>query len=73
MFLDSTSGGGLANDVFGYAEPAGDKLVFIFGDDDGRLHTTFTYRRDSDIWDWSVDAEKDGEFSSFARVSFTRQ
>jgi hypothetical protein len=49
MFLDSTSGGGLANDVFGYAEPAGDKLAFIFGDDDGRLHTTFTYRRDSDI------------------------
>ncbi len=73
QWLDSTGGGGLVNDAFGYAEPAGDRLAFIFGDDDGRFHTTFAYSRDSDEWEWSMDAEKDGEFSLFARVSMTRQ
>jgi hypothetical protein len=72
MWLDST-GGGLANDIFGYAEPAGDKLALIFGDDDGRFRTTFAYNRNSDTWDWSMDAERDGELSSFARVSLTRR
>lgn len=73
QWLDSTGGGGLVNDAFGYAEPADDKLAFIFGDDDGRFHTTFAYNRSDDSWDWSMDAEKDGEFSLFSRVSMIRQ
>ena len=74
MWLDSTGGGGLANNVFGYAEPSHDKLAFVFGPGDtGIFHTTFAYNRDSDTWDWIMDAEEDGERTPFARVSLTRQ
>lgn len=73
LWLDSTGGGGLANDVFGYAEPAEDRIAFVFGDDDGRIHNTFSYHRDDDTWDWAIDNEKNGEREAFARVVLTRK
>jgi hypothetical protein len=60
LWLDSTGGGGLANDVFGYAEPAADRLAFVFGDDAGRIHNTFTYDASADTWTWAIDNERAG-------------
>jgi hypothetical protein len=31
LWLDSSGGGGLANDVFGCAKPAENKLAFVWG------------------------------------------
>ena len=73
MWLDSTGGGGLANDVFGFAEPANDKLAFVFSDANETFHTTFAYDQEKDSWDWTMDAERDGQRTPFARVSLTRQ
>ena len=73
LWLDSTGGGGLSNGILGYAEPASDKLAFVFGGSDGTFHTTFTYNRDSDTWDLTMDAEKDGQRKPFARATMTRQ
>lgn len=72
MWLDSTGGGGLANDVFGYAEPSADKLAFVFGGGDGAFHTTFEYDPDADSWGWTMDIENDGQLTPFARVSLIR-
>ena len=68
-----TKRGGLANDVFGYAEPSNDKLAFVFGDDYGRFHTTFAYDREKDSWDWTMDAEKDGQRTPFARTTMIKR
>lgn len=72
MWLDSTGGGGLASNVFGYAEPAADKLEFIFGSEGEAFHTTFKYDAKTDSWTWTMDAEKDGQFAPFARLSMVR-
>jgi len=73
LWLDSTGGSGLASGVLGYAQPADDQLAFVFGGDDGTFHTTFTYNPDSDTWDWTMDAEKEGQRKPFARVTLTRR
>ena len=73
LWLDSTGGSGLANDVFGYAEPNEDKLAFIFGDDDGRILNTFTYNGNNDSWAWVIDNQKGDQISPFARVSLVRK
>jgi len=73
LWLDSTGGGGLANDVFGYADPGEDRIAFVFGVGEGRIHNTFTYHRDEDTWDWSIDNEKNGVREPFARVVLTRK
>jgi hypothetical protein len=73
MWLDSTGGGGLTNDVFGYAEKSDNELAFIFGDDTGRFHTTFSYDRTNDAWFWTMDSEKEGQFKPFARLTMRRR
>jgi len=73
LWLDSTGGGGLANDVFGYAGRAEDKLAFVFGDDAGRIHNTFAYHRGNDRWTWAIDNEQQGVREPFARVTLTRK
>jgi len=73
LWLDVTGGGGLANDVFGYAMPADNKLAFVFGDDNGRILNTFAYDPDHDSWTWAIDNESDGMASAFARVTLVRQ
>jgi hypothetical protein len=76
LWLDSTSGEGLVNGVIGYAEPAADRLAFVFDwppdDPDSRFHTTFIRDDDSDTWDWRMDAERDGTFTPFARATMRR-
>jgi len=73
LWLDLTGGGGLANDVFGYAEPAEDNLAFVWGESDETWHTTFFYERETDTWRWTMDGEKDGERTAFARVTLVRR
>ena len=71
--MDATGGGGLANDVFGYAAPDESRLPFVFGDDDGRILNTFTYHQENDSWTWAIDNEKGREISPFARVALSRK
>ena len=73
LWLDLTGGGGLANDVFGYAEPAADRLEFTWGDDEGRIRNTFQYFADTDSWTWSIDNEKHGVATPFGRVALARK
>lgn len=73
LWLDVTGGGGLTNDVFGYAVPEDDRLAFVFGDDNGRILNTFFYNQDNDSWRWEINNEKDGEISPFARVRLARK
>lgn len=72
LWLDSTGGGGLANDVFGYAEPGSDTIPFVFGDDEDRILNTFTYRDDDDTWTWAIDNQKGDRITPFARVKLVR-
>ena len=73
LWLDSTGGSGLANNIRGYAEPSNDKLAFVFGMEKGPFHTTFAYNREDDTWNWTMDAERDGQRTAFARVTMTRR
>jgi hypothetical protein len=73
LWLDSTAGSGLGNDVFGYAEPAEDKLAFVWGAGNETWHTKFIYDRETDTWRWTMDADKDGERTPFARVTLERK
>ena len=72
-WLDSTGGGGLSNGVLGYAEKSEDELVFVFGDDAERFHTTFSHDRANDRWFWTMDSEKEGQFKPFARLTMRRK
>jgi hypothetical protein len=72
-WLDSTGGSGLSNGVLGYAERSEDELAFVFGDDAGRFHTTFSYDRANDTWYWTMDSEKEGQFKPFARLTMRRK
>jgi hypothetical protein len=74
LWLDSTGGSGLSNGILGYAEQSEDELAFIFTDDSGRFHTTFSYDRGNDTWSWTMDSEKEsGEFTRFARLTMKRK
>ncbi len=73
MWLDSTGGGGLANDVFGYAEPSDEELAFVFDGENQSFHTTFTYDRMKDSWNWTMDIETDGQRTPFARATMIRR
>jgi hypothetical protein len=73
LWLDSTGGSGLVNGIIGYAAPDGDRLAFLFDfDDETRFHTTFTYDRKRDVWEWRMDSERDGSLQPFARVTMTQ-
>ena len=74
LWLDSTGGGGLSAQAIGHAKPSGDDLAFVFeAGNGGVFHTTFTYNRDTDTWQWLMDTEKDGKRTPFARVTLTKQ
>lgn len=74
QWLDSTGGGGLINDAYGYAEPAADTLAFVFGmGEDTTWHTTFAYDRDADIWHWTMDGKSGDQVRPFARNTMTRR
>ncbi len=74
LWLDSTGGTGLNGGALGHAEPAGDRIPFLFKFPNGGVfHTTFVYERSSDQWQWLMDDQtKDGKLTPFARVTLTR-
>jgi len=74
LWLDSTGGGGLTNGIIGYAPADDDRLAFLFDfDAETRFHTTFTYDRQRDAWELSMDSERDGSLNPFARARMTRR
>ena len=74
LWLDSTGGGGLSAQAIGHAKRGGDEMAFLFTVGDGSFfHTTFSYNRDNDTWQWQMDWESDGDRKPFARVTLTRR
>jgi len=74
LWLDTTGGGGLTNGVIGYATPDGDTLAWVFDGGDGSvIHNTWVYDQNADTWAWSIDNEREGARSNFARVALTRR
>jgi len=74
QWLDSTGGGGLIGEGLGYAQPDnGDEIAWVFDTPTILIHNTFTYRRDSDTWQWAIDTGQAGNLTPFARVTLTRQ
>ena len=74
LWLDVTGSGARFPDATGYAEPAGDKLAFVFDTgDESVINTTFTYDREADEWHWLIEIDQSAKRSTFARVSLTRQ
>ncbi len=74
LWLDVTGSGAQFPEGTGYAEPAPDKLAFVFDDGgDSAIHTTFTYDREADVWHWLIDIVRGTEHSTFASVSLARR
>jgi len=72
LWLDSTGGGGLAQDI-AHGKRRGDEIAFLFKDKDSSIRTTFAYSKGTDTWQWLIDNEADGKVSQFARVKLTRK
>jgi hypothetical protein len=73
LWLDNSGGSGLTGQSIGYAERAGDEMAFLFYDGKGvPFHTTFTYDKSTDSWQWKMDGEEGGRLTPFARVKLTR-
>ena len=70
LWLDSTSNFGLSNGVLGRAKPSGDELQLLFKYRDGStFHTTFSYDKKADTWQWKMDGEEKDKLVPFARVT----
>ena len=73
LWLDSTAGGALSSQTTCRATPAGDSIPFLFTlSPSERIHTTFTYRKATDTWQWLIDDEANGKTDHFADVTLTR-
>jgi len=73
LWLDSTSGKGLTSEGFGRGNPSGDAIPFVFTISPTNLvHTTFTYRKGTDTWQWLIDEVENGKTDRFADVELTR-
>lgn len=74
LWLDITAGGGLTPQAFGYGERIEDKIPFLFkADEESAFHTTFSYDRNTDTWQWIMDGEDNGKLQLFARLKLTRK
>jgi hypothetical protein len=75
LWLDSTTGDGLAVDALGHATRRGDTIAFAFRDQSGAVTftNTFGYERGADAWTWDMDNVKGGAATPFARVRLTRR
>lgn len=73
LWLDTTSGGGLSGHGIGRGNREGDSVPFLFVlSPSSSLHTTFSYRSESDTWRWIIDDETNGKTDRFADVMLTR-
>jgi hypothetical protein len=73
VWMDTTDVASFPPEGVGHAEPAGDRMTFLFKDSDGGIHTTFTYDHAKDGWTWDIDNEAKGTLTPFARLTLTRQ
>jgi hypothetical protein len=74
LWLDNTGGGGLVGWAIAHAKRESDKIAFLFkGSDGSPFHTTFTYDKKTDSWQWLMDGEEKGKLTPFARVKLTRK
>jgi hypothetical protein len=66
--------GGFGSASVGYAPHSGDEIRFLFKNSNGKddFHTTFSYNRSADTWDWRMDNDDNGALKPFARVKLTR-
>lgn len=65
--------GGLSTVSIGTAKRSESQIPFVFHElDGGSFHTTFSYHRENDTWDWNLDSETNGKLDPFARVTLTR-
>lgn len=75
MWLDITGTSGFR--PVGLAVRKGNSLPFVFNAEGwgggGFFHTTFIYEEATDTWRWTMDAEKEGKYTSFARVRLDRK
>jgi hypothetical protein len=73
LWLDTTDVTSFAPEGIGHAKPARDQISLVFTDQDGGIHTTFSYDRSLDRWQWSIDNVLKGALKPFARLTLTRQ
>ena len=72
VWLDSF--GGISVQSLGSATPAADQLAFAFRSERTPVvtHTTFSYRREADAWDLTIDQAEQGKVATFANLRLTR-
>lgn len=74
LWLDNTGPWDFTSQGIGRAKRGGEAITFRFGSSDGSsINTTFSYDKNDDAWQWSIDNEADGKARAFARVRLTRQ
>jgi len=72
LWLDNTEGGGLSVPA-ARAKREDHAIPFVFVVSGGEMHTTFTYDKTSDRWNWTIDDVKDGKADRFADVTLSRR
>jgi len=73
LWLDSTSGDGLSSGVIARANQAGDSIPFIFTlSASDQIHTTLSYDKAADTWQWLIDNVGGGRTERFANVTLNR-
>lgn len=74
LWLDNTGAWDFTSQAIGRAKRSGDAVTFRFGSNDGSsVNTTFSYNKNADAWQWSIDNETGGKIQAFARVRLTRK
>ena len=74
LWLDNTGPWDFTSQAIGRAKRSEDAITFRFGSNDGSsVNTTFSYNKNGDAWQWSIDNETGGKSQAFARVRLTRK
>ncbi len=74
LWLDNTGPWDFTSQAIGRAKRSGDTITFRFGSNDGSsVNTTFSYNKNDDAWQLSIDNEAGGKSRAFARVRLTRK
>ena len=74
LWLDNTGPWDFTSQAIGRAKRGGDTITFRFDSaDSSSVNTTFSYDKDGDAWQWSIDNETGGKPRAFARVRLTRK
>jgi len=73
LWLDSSAGGALSSQVTCRATPSDDSIPFVFTISPSEsIHTTLTYRKATDSWQWLIDNDANGKIERFADVTLSR-